>query len=242
MMWLNSPDNLILSDDEAHVWRADLNLNESFQSSFLKLLSPDEKNRAKKFRFAKDSQNFIIARGILRLLIGKYLEINPAEISFQYSESGKPSIINNNSLQFNISHSRDIALFAFTKNFNIGVDVEFVNSNIEAKEIAANFFSTNEIKNLLALPEQQQTLGFFYCWTRKEAFIKAVGEGLSFPLDKFEVSLEPNKPAKLLATNRQPEDISKWSIFSLSPEANFVGSLVSEGLIEKVKCWNWQKS
>src|SRR5215203_285073 len=241
-MWLNSPDNLILSEDEAHIWRADLDLNESVQSSFLKLLSPDEINRAKRFRFAQDSQNFINARGILRLLIGKYLEINPAEISFQYSEFGKPSIANNHSLQFNISHSRNIALFAFTKKFNIGVDVEFVNPNIEVKEIAARFFSTNETKNLLALPEQQQTLGFFYCWSRKEAFIKAVGEGLSFPLDKFEVSLEPNKPAKLLATNWQPKDVSKWSIYSLSPEANFVGSLVIEGLLEKVKCWNWQKN
>jgi len=241
-MWVNSPDNLILSEDEAHIWRADLDLNECFQSSFLKLLSSDEKNRAKKFRFAKDSQNFIAARGILRVLIGKYLEINPAEISFQYSEFGKPSIANNNSLQFNISHSQNIALFAFTKKFNIGVDVEFVNPKIEVQDIATRFFSTNEIKNLLALPEKQQTLGFFYCWTRKEAFIKAVGEGLSFPLDKFEVSLEPNKPAKLLAINRQPKDAAKWSIYSLSPEPNFVGSLVIEGLVEKVKCWSWQKS
>jgi 4'-phosphopantetheinyl transferase len=242
MMWLNSPDNLILSEDEAHIWRAHLDFDEFFQNSFLELLSPDEKNRAKKFRFAKDSQNFIVARGILRLLIGKYLGISPAEISFQYSEFGKPSIANNNSLRFNISHSQNIALFAFTKKFNIGIDVEFVNPNIEVKEIATSFFSTNEIKNLLALPEKQQTIGFFYCWTRKEAFIKAVGEGLSFPLDKFEVSLEPNKPAKLLATDWQSKDVSKWSIYSLSPEANFVGSLVIEGLVEKVKCWSWQKS
>ena len=241
-MWVNPPDNLILSEDEAHIWRADLDLNECFQSSFLKLLSPDEKKRAEKFRFAKDSQRFIATRGILRSLIGKYLEINPAEISFQYSEFGKPGIANNNSLQFNISHSQNIALFAFTEKFNIGIDVEFVNPNIEVKEIAARFFSTNEIKNLLALPEKQQTLGFFYCWTRKEAFIKAVGKGLSFPLDKFEVSLEPDKPAKLLAIDRQPKDVSKWSIYSLSPEPNFAGSLVIEGLVEKVKCWSWQKS
>ena len=241
MMWLNPPDNLILSEEEAHIWRADLELDECFESSFLKLLSPDEKSRAHKFRFAKDRRNFIIARGILRSLIGKYLEINPAEISFQYSEFGKPSIANNNSLRFNISHSQNIALFAFTKKFNIGVDVEFVNPNIEAKDIANNFFSPNEIKKLLLLPEQQQTLGFFNCWTRKEAFIKAVGEGLSFPLHKFEVSLEPDKPAKLLATDWDPKAVSNWSIFSMSPGANFVGSLAIEGLVEKVKFWNWQK-
>src|SRR5215207_2879590 len=109
MMWLNPPDNLILSSEEAHIWRADLKFNECFQSSYLKLLSSDEKNRAQKFRFAKDSRNFIAARGILRSLIGKYLEINPVEITFQYSEFGKPCIANNNQLKFNISHSQNIA-------------------------------------------------------------------------------------------------------------------------------------
>jgi len=241
-MWLNPPDNLILSENEIHIWRADLELDEYFQSSFLKLLSPDEKNRAEKFRFAKDSRNFIAARGMLRSFIGKYLEINPAEISFQYSNFGKPGIANNNSLQFNISHSQNIALFAFARTFNIGIDVEFVNPNIEAKDIATNFFSTNEIRNLLALPAEQQTLGFFNCWTRKEAFIKAVGEGLSFPLDKFEVSLEPDKPAKLLATHWEPEAVSKWSLYSMLPATDFVGCLAIEGLPEEVKFWNWQVS
>ena len=239
-MWLNPPDNLILSEDEAHIWRADLDINESSQGSFQKLLSSDEKNRAKKFRFAKDSQNFIAARGILRLLVGKYLEINPAEISFQYGEFGKPCIQNDNALKFNISHSQNIALFAFTKKFNVGVDVEFVNPNIEVKDIATKFFSANEIMNLLALPEQEQTLGFFNCWTRKEAFIKAVGEGLSFPLDKFEVSLELGKPANLLATHWEPEAVSKWSMYAMSPADEFVASLVIEGLVEKVKFYNWQ--
>ena len=240
-MWLKAPDNLILGNDEVHIWRADLDLHESFQSSFLKLLSADEKNRAEKFRFDKDSRHFTIARGILRSLIGQYLEINPAEIFFQYSEYGKPAIANNKSLQFNISHSQNIALFAFTKKFNVGVDVEFVNPDIEVKDIAAKFFSTNEIMNLFALPEKQQTLGFFNCWTRKEAFIKAVGEGLSFPLDKFEVSLEPNKPAKLLTTDWQPEAVSNWSLYSMSPAANFVGSLAIEGMVEKVRFWNWEQ-
>jgi 4'-phosphopantetheinyl transferase len=242
MMWLNPSNSLTLSDEEAQVWRADLDLNESVQNSFLKLLSPDEKIRAQKFRFAKDSRNFIAARGILRSLIGKYLEIRPADISFQYSKFGKPSLADKYSLQFNISHSQNIALFAFTKKLNIGVDVEFVNPDIEAKDIAANFFSKNEIMNLLALPEHEQPLGFFNCWTRKEAFIKAVGEGLSFPLDKFEVSLEPNRPAKLLATHWDPKAVSKWTMYSMSPGANFVGSLVIEGIVEQVKCWNWQMS
>jgi 4'-phosphopantetheinyl transferase len=242
MMWINPPDNLILNDEEAHIWRADLKFNECFQSSFLKLLSTDEKSRAHKFRFAKDSRNFIIARGILRSLIGKYLEINPAEISFQYSEFGKPGIADNHSLQFNISHSQNVALFAFIKKLNVGIDVEFVNQDIEVEDIATKFFSANEVSNLLALPEKQHALGFFNCWTRKEAFIKAVGEGLSFPLDKFEVSLEPDKPAKLLATDWEPKAVSRWSIYSMSPGPDLVGSLAIEGLVKDVKFWNWDKS
>ena len=242
MMWLNPPDKLSLGEKEAHIWRADLEFDEPLQSSFLKLLSPDEKSRAAKFRFAKDSRNFIIARGILRLLISKYLEMNPAEISFQYSEFGKPGIADNHSLQFNISHSQNIALFAFVKKLKVGVDVEFVNPDIQVKDIATNFFSSNEVLNLLALPEKEHTLGFFNCWTRKEAFIKAVGEGLSFPLDQFEVSLEPGKPAKLLATDWEPKAVSKWSMYAISPGANFVGSVAIEGFVKDVKFWNWHNS
>lgn len=238
-MWLNPPDKLTLNDAEAHIWRVDLDLDEYFRSSLLKLLSPDENDRARKFRFVKDSRNFIVVRGILRSLISNYLEINPAEISFQYSKFGKPSIADNNSLQFNISHSQSMALFGFTKKFNIGVDVEFVNPNIEVRDIAAKFFSRNEILNLFALPAEQQTLGFFNCWTRKEAFIKAVGEGLSFPLDQFEVSLEPDKPAKLLATDWDPKAVSKFSMYSLAAGVDYVGSLVIEGLVERVKFYNW---
>jgi 4'-phosphopantetheinyl transferase len=239
-MWSNAPDNLILSEDDVHIWRADLEIDEYAQRSFLTLLSPDEKNRAQKFRFARDSRNFIAARGILRSLIGRYLAINPAQVSIQYSKFGKPCIANNNFLQFNISHSQNLALLAFTKRFTIGIDVEFVNPEIEAKDIAVNFFAKNEIVSLHALPEKQQALGFFNCWTRKEAFIKAVGEGLSFPLDKFEVSLEPGKPAKLLATDWDPKAISKWSMYSMSPGENFVGCLVIEGIVDQVKFWNWQ--
>ena len=239
MMWLNAPDHLTLSEDEVHIWRASLDLDEYFQSSFLKVLSPDEKYRAQKFRFAKDNRNFIAARGILRSLLGKYLKISPAEISFQYSKFGKPGIADNNSLQFNISHSQNIALFAFTKKFPVGVDVELVNHDIEVKDIATKFFSANEVSNLLALPEKQQALGFFNCWTRKEAFIKAVGEGLSFPLNQFEVSLEPDKPAKLLATHWDANAVSKWALYSMSPAPNFVGSVVIEGVVKQVNFWNW---
>ena len=240
-MWLTPPDTLILGEEEAHVWHADLELHKSSQVSYLNILSPDEKKRACEFRFAKDRRNFIIARGILRVLIGSYLEGEPAEISFHYNEFGKPRVANEGDLAFNVSHSQNAALFAFTKKRDVGVDVEFVNPDIEVRDIAAKFFSANEVRNLFALPEEQQALGFFNCWTRKEAFIKAIGEGLSFPLNQFSVSLEPDKPAKLLATDLDPEAVSHWSIYSLSPGANFVGCIAIEGFVREIKLWSWRQ-
>lgn len=238
-MWMDPPETLILNEYEAHVWRADLALDKYSQTTFLQLLSPEELTRARKFRFEKDRRTFIIARGILRSLIGKYLKINPAAISFHYSRFGKPGILDNNCLRFNISHSENMVLCAFAKKFDIGVDVEFINPDIEVKDIAANFFSVNEIRNLLALPANQQTLGFFNCWTRKEAFIKAVGEGLSFPLDKFEVSLKPGEPAKLLSTDWEPNAVSKWSMYAMTPNENFVGSLAIESAVHEIKLWDY---
>lgn len=145
------------------------------------------------------------------------------------------------SLQFNLSHSKNLALLAFAKEVCLGVDLEYIEPNIEIEEVAVKFFSANEIKNLLALSQKQQIVAFFNCWTRKEAFIKAVGEGLSFPLDKFEVSLEPNKPAELLATHWQPKDVSNWSIYSIPLKSNFVGSLVNEGSVKNIRYWKWRK-
>lgn len=240
-MWLNPPDNLILSSDEAHIWRARLDLDDSYQHSFLQLLSPDEKTRASKFRFPRDSRNYIVARGILRTLIGQYLEMPPQEISFQYSKFGKPTLEGIDSLQFNISHAKNVALFAFTKKFTVGVDVEYVNPEIEVNDIARSFFATKEVSNLLALPEEQQPLAFFNCWTRKEAFIKAIGEGLSFPLNQFEVSLAPDEPAELLATHWDVNAVSNWTLHSMSPAPDFVGCLVIKGSANQVKFWNWDR-
>ena len=241
-MWVKDVENAVLETEEVHIWQANLGLHKSSLTSFLKLLSLDEKNRANKFKFKKDYLRFVIGRGILRKLLGKYVGINPTEISFQYGEYGKPSLPKQNLLQFNISHSKDLILLAFSRNVSLGVDLEYLNSHIEIKEIATRFFTKNEVKSLLALPEKQQIVGFFNCWTRKEAFIKAVGEGLSFPLDSFEVSLHPDKPAKLLATHWQSDDASKWSIHSIPLKQNFIGSLAVESTIKNIRYLKWKKT
>ncbi|RYG39425.1 MAG: hypothetical protein EOO01_29250, partial [Chitinophagaceae bacterium] len=127
MMWEIPPEDLMLSKDQAHVWRANLDVDEKSESAFLSVLAADEKIRAGKFRFARDRRNFIAARGVLRILLGKYLATPPSEIYFEYSKFGKPSLPAGNSLQFNITHSQNLALFAFSKHLTMGIDVEFVN-------------------------------------------------------------------------------------------------------------------
>lgn len=239
MKWKPPPNNLTLKSIETHIWRANLDKNNS-NFAFLKThLTKDEVEYAKRFKFKKHSNRFIIARGILRSLLGRYLEVTPRKIKIEYSDYGKPHFQNEKAINFNISHSKQMAVFAFSKYCNIGIDIEFINKKIEFDEIAKRFFSKNEVKTLNSLSDKDKVIGFYNCWTRKEAFIKAVGEGLSFPLDKFEVSLEPEKPAKIIKINCPQQDVSKWSIYAIKPEHNFVGSCVLEGSIERIKYWNW---
>lgn len=236
-IWPKPTTEIRLSENDVHVWQSDLSPEKSLETSLFSILSTNEKKRAGRFRFKQDRTNFIAARAILRLLLGKYLRKNPEKIVFEYGEFGKPTVSGQNGLQFNISHSGGLGLFTFTRKNLIGVDVELIKTEIELKEIAERFFSQNEFKALSQMPVEEQPQAFFNCWTRKEAFIKAVGDGLSFPLDKFEVSMAPKDPAQLLATHWDPEERSKWSLFSLKPQKGFAGAIAVKGQVEKLYCW-----
>ena len=146
----------------------------------------------------------------------------------------------NNSLQFNISHADHLALFGFVHDLAIGIDLERIKPEIEIEQLAQHFFSHEEKQAFNALPPDQKPLAFFTCWTRKESFIKAKGHGLAFPLDQFEVSLGPDMPAALLATHWNPEEVSKWSLYSLAPAPDFVGAISVEGHLEKITYWEWK--
>ncbi len=234
MNWLNRPDNFFLEENHIQIWKADLDVSEPFRKSLWNFLSRDEQKRAEKFRINDDCNNFIAARGILRFLLGRYLNIEPERITFDYGEYGKPIVVNDDSLRFNISHSNGVGLFAFTQKLELGVDIEFCKREIEIIAIAKRFFSQNEIKALSTLSGEDRVTGFYNCWTRKEAFIKAIGEGLSFPLDKFEVSLSPAKSAKLLAVNCDTKAELNWSLRSFKPYQNFIGALAFRGEIQKL--------
>jgi len=239
--WSLPPETLRLGSNEVHVWRADLKFKASGLHSLQQILSADEKARARRFHFQKDREHFVVARGLLRTILARYLEMDPSQLRFWYSPYGKPALASEfgrNGLRFNVSHSHGIALYAMTCGRELGVDVEFNRTDLAEERIAERFFSPREVIALRALPANMQQEAFITCWTRKEAYIKARGEGLTLPLDQFEVSLEPGKPAAMI-TNVDPEEVARWSMQELTPGSGYVAALAVEGHAWRLKCWQW---
>lgn len=242
--WNSPPLDLTLDLGEIHVWRVSLDQTESCLQSLQQTLSTDERTKADRFRFPKDRSQFIVSRGALRAILSRYLNISSHILRFDYNPYGKPSLIvtqGGNTLRFNLSHSRGMALIAITKNRDIGVDIEGINPNFSCMEIAEKFFSPLENSVLRSLPEHLQATAFFTCWTRKEAYIKAVGKGLSIPLNKFDVSLAPGEPAALLNVEENPEEASKWSLIELFPSSDMVAAVAVAGDCCKLHCWEWTR-
>lgn len=231
--------------NEVHVWRASLEVPPQEQERLYSILDPDEQRRANRFRFPKDRRHFTVARGVLRLLLGRYLKKEPEELNFAYNKYGKPALLaelNPACLQFNLSHSGERVLYAFTLQRELGIDIEWVQRHIgEMDQIARRFFSPHENQSLFALPEEQREVGFFNCWTRKEAYIKARGKGLYLPLHEFDVTLAPGEAARLLATRDDPAHVSRWIMQALRPDKDYVAALAVEGDGWDLKCWQWEE-
>jgi 4'-phosphopantetheinyl transferase len=228
--WRPAPKDLSLPDAVVHVWRA-----ESHPCS-TDFLSAGERERAAQFHFDKDRNRYVAARSVLRQLIGRYEQVSPEGIQFTYNTYGKPAL-ENSTLRFNLSHSADVVLLAFTRNKNIGVDVERIRPEFAAKEIAGRFFSQEEVALLRALPVESLPESFFTCWTRKEAFIKGHGSGLSLPLHRFVVSLD--SPARLVRTDFDPDAARQWTLHDLRIDAGFRAALAVEGEPIRIDCWQW---
>lgn len=238
--WKSSLPHFFLDTNKAHVWKADLSLDSDKVFGCYELLCADEQARAKKFRFLKDKIHFIAARGILRKLLGQYLGKPPEEIIFEYGKNGKPSIQHFSTLQFNVSHSKGIGLFGFVEEFPLGIDVEWVQPGIEFDVLIPRFFSKAEAQCFLHLDQTQIPIAFFNCWTRKEAFIKAKGDGLSFPLQEFEVSLLPGERPELKSTHWDPLEKDLWSLFGFEVSENYVGALAIEGKLDEIDFYEWK--
>lgn len=238
IVWQFGSQNKTLVKEEVHVWAASLNLNKDQLTELWTLLSADEKQRALRFKFDKHRNRFIAARGILRKILSEYFQIPAEQLIFSYASHGKPYISNANTrLFFNMSDSENLAVYAVAKEHEVGIDVEFMPHDFDSLGIAKRFFSAYENQMLEQLPEAQKKVGFFNCWTRKEAFIKAIGEGLSYPLDQFDVSLTPDEPAAILRINHDAMAAKQWSLYALHPAPDYAAALAIEGTVKAVKCW-----
>ena len=241
--WSVPPKELKLESDEVHVWRASLNASTTCVEYFNSKLSADELMRAEKFHFRRDRNHFIVARGRLRFILGSYLRIDPGQLQFRYSAYGKPIIAHESggdSLRFSVSHSHKLSLYAVTMGRELGIDLERIHPELADLRIAEQYFSPQEFAILHALPNHLQTEAFFRCWTSKEAYIKAIGEGLAFPLHQIEVSVRPREPAVPLRIKGDPLEASRWLLRELDIGAKYIATLAVKAHGWKLKCWQWE--
>jgi 4'-phosphopantetheinyl transferase len=231
--WHSAPPELFLGNDEVHIWYTSLDTLATQQTQFWLMLSEDERTRAQRFRFEIHRQRFIVGRGILRTLLGRYSHTPPESIAFSYSANGKPFLMPSDStlgIEFNASHSHELALFACTREQAIGVDIEYMRAFPDTQAIVNNFFSHQEQQAFSALPASKQTASFFAAWTRKEAYLKACGDGLSLPLSQFEVSMEPEQEARILAIGGSREKAAFWFLQEIVvPTPDYKAALVLKG-------------
>ena len=237
--WAVPPAHLTLADDALHVWRASLPLAPQRLQALRQTLSPDEIERAERFRFPVHREHFIAARGQLRAIVSRYLGIEPAQIPFRYSDHRKPSLAVDTNIQFNLSHSRDLVLYAFTRNRELGVDIEWINAEFASDDVARHYFSPNEYAQLNALPEAIRHEVFFTIWTRKEAYIKAHGAGLSLPLHDFDVTVQPGEAPQLLASRIDPQEVQRWSMAELHPHPEYKATVMAERQDWQLHCWSF---
>ena len=228
-----------LETQAVHVWAAPLSLATEQIEALESLLSSDELERADRFRFPHLRSRYVAARGSLRVLLGRYLEREPAALEFNYSSRGKPDLKGQGAepLHFNLAHSHDLALIAVTRAAPVGVDVEWIRPMRDADGIATRFFSARESESLRSVPAAEQDAAFFSLWTRKEAWLKATGDGISESLSKFEVTFLSADEPRVLAIAGDPAAGAAWSLCALNPGADFVGALAIQTPSVHLQCW-----
>jgi 4'-phosphopantetheinyl transferase len=221
---------LNLGVNDVHIWYLDLNLYLDKLEEFKAILSQEELTKAFKFKFEKHQNRFIITRANLRLILSKYINIAPENIEFIYSEKGKPSLAQNYDdlgIEFNLSHSGELALYAVTKDKRIGIDVEKIRTNCDVESIAKRFFCESEYQFISRLPEGEKQRVFYQVWTRKEAYLKATGEGLGGGLDTIELDLE-SKDTKIISIKGEEKTSNNWYLYELKMPENYLASLAVE--------------
>jgi 4'-phosphopantetheinyl transferase len=231
--WLPSPREPILDENDVHVWLANLDLPESTLFEMLPLLSGEEHRRRSKIVHKKDRDRFVASHGILRLILARYLSIPPCEICFETTAKGKPRIGNRHSLRFNLSHSAELALYALDNGDDVGIDLERLRNGFVYDEIVENFLSASEKEKLDAIGAGRRETAFYLTWTRKEAYAKAIGDGLSASMNSFDVFADPSGSGGRVWLKNE------WSIYSFCPKEEFIGAIATKKTNLKLSFWEW---
>lgn len=233
---------MTLTNNRIDVWRVKLNLDD-FDMNVLKcILSQDEQNRANSYKFFQPRKLFILARVRLRQILSLYTDIIPERMVFDYGPQGKPYLLHSGgigNLTFNLSHSGEMSVYAFSLDRNVGIDIEKPDKKVDFESLAKKYFSRGEIDTIMDLPDAEKLKAFYRCWTRKEAYIKGKGTGIAQLLDKVSVSCGPGEPARLLLNRQEPDDTHKWSIEDLKEEAPYIGALAYEGKVAEVRYFTY---
>ena len=213
-----------LSTDRIDVWQIDLTGDHNSYEKYIQYLSDDENFRLNKFKITAKRYEFSRVRSILRYLLKRYLNADPRSIKFGMSSHGKPFVIGHD-ISFNVTHSHGCALIGFTRNTPIGLDVEKLRNKVDCQGLSRRYFSPNESDELLAIAEEDQQQAFFTCWTRKEAFVKALGRGIGFGLDNFDVAFQNHDQPRIKDIRFKEENAKHWGVASLNTSPGYVASI-----------------
>ncbi|GAM09909.1 4'-phosphopantetheinyl transferase HetI [Geobacter sp. OR-1] len=227
---------------EIHLWLISLDVAADGIPALLGLLSVEERRRAERIRILKPRNHFIVARGLLRKILSSYLPISPEELDFDYGPHGKPELRNADSsgIHFNLSHSSNLALLAINRKYPIGVDIETARYGRSFMKLAERFFSCREIDDLHDLDEESVLAGFYACWTRKEAYLKAIGTGLATPLNAFDVTLKPEATPALVGQRLDPAETERWSIIEIKVPAGYRAAAATQWIAPRIVFRQWQ--
>jgi len=234
-----------LASGAVHVWRLRLDLPVADVASLRRVLTDEERERADRFHADRHRQRFIACRAQVRQLLGGYLQEHAERIGFCYGPQGKPALAapwNNSGIRFNVSNSQDLALCAVVLDRELGVDIEHIREGRDLEGLAERFFAPREVETLRSLPADRRTEAFFDCWTRKEAVLKAVGIGISFPLDRLVVTLTPGEPPRVIELEGPATAENDWWLAHLDPAPQYVGALAARGHPGVVSRWTFEPS
>lgn len=225
-----------LHSSELQIWQFHLGDSDRLEAERLAdLLAEDERERAGQFVFEKDRRSFVECRAALRILLHGYLGQRADDIVFAYSERGKPRLAGETDLRFNVSHSGALALFAFTRGCELGVDVEAVRAMKDMDSIAKRFFCFDEYRQLMLVAAAEKQAAFFRCWTRKEAYIKATGDGLSAGLDQFQVTFSASGAARFIHINHDVDEAAEWTLQNVVLDSPYVGAVAYRAAAKDVR-------